>query len=108
MKFSMDRAIKMGFKAEKTVDKDTGELTYKGNFIYVDKDQLTTIEDIAAFISDMLNEQKRGKYTFRYSIFSRLIRIRTLPTIIRLWKNNNMWNASAMATQFGNFLDQRL
>jgi hypothetical protein len=108
MKWSWDHVIKMGFPVKMIVDKSTGEINYDGDFIYIDRDSLNTIEDVAAFISDLLDEQKKGK----------------LPVdLVFLWdsagsipcqqsydsgKNNNMWNAGAMATQFGNFINQRI
>lgn len=108
MKFSMDRAIEMGFEAEKITDDETGDVSYKGNFIYVDKDQLTTIEDIAAFVSDILNEQKKGNIPMDIVFLVDSFGSVPCQQSFDSGKNNNMWNASAMATQFGNFINQRI
>ena len=108
MKWSWDHAIAMGVEATQTVDKETGEISYDGNFIYIDRGSLNTVEDVAAFMADLLDEQEKGNIPL---------------DLVFLWdsagsipcqqsydskKNNNMWNAGAMATQFGNFINQKI
>ena len=60
MKWSWDHAIKMGFNVNEEVDKETGEVNYSGDFIYVDRSNLNTIEDVASFIADLFDEQKNN------------------------------------------------
>ena len=60
MKFSWEHAKMMGLEVQEIVDTSTGEIKYEGNFIYVDRDHLSTIEDVAAFIADLLDEQSKG------------------------------------------------
>jgi len=58
MKWDFDHAKKMGFQCEAVVDEETGELfNYTGFFLYVDRSNLNTIEDVAAFMVDLLEEQ---------------------------------------------------
>ena len=46
MKWNWDHARQMGFQMEEVVDEETGEIVdYTGNFIYVDRSSLNTIED---------------------------------------------------------------
>ena len=50
---------------EEVVDEETGELLdYTGNFIYVDRETINTIEDVAAFVLDMIEEQKKGNLPY--------------------------------------------
>ena len=108
MKWSWPHAKMMGFEVEEEVDKETGEVNYTGDFLYIDRGSLNTVEDIASFIACRMDDQKNG----------------LLPRdMVFLWdsagstpcqqsfdsnKNNAMWNAGAMATQFGNFINQRI
>ena len=56
MKWSWEHARLMGFEFEQIPDERTGEVVdYKGFFLYIDREKLTTIEDVAAFIADILD-----------------------------------------------------
>lgn len=108
MKWSWEHAKEMGFKVEEVVDESTGEITdYKGNFIYVDRSSLNAIEDISAFIADLLSEQSKGKLPYDLLFLWDSIGSTPCQMSIDQGKNNPMWNAGAMATQFGNFINQR-
>ena len=52
-------------KLDEVVDKETGEVVdYNGNFIYVDRETINSIEDVAGFILDLLDEQKKGNLPY--------------------------------------------
>jgi hypothetical protein len=52
---------------KKIVDEKTGEiLNYEGNFIYVDRETINSIEDVAGFILDLIDEQKKVIYLMIY------------------------------------------
>lgn len=106
MKFSMDHLIEMGFKANLVVDEETGEVIYEGDFIYVDRSSVKSIEDVAAFIADILDEQKKGNLP--RELFIAWDSVGSLPCEMSLsaGKNNPMWNAGSMSMQFGNFINQ--
>ncbi len=107
MKWSWEHAIRMGFKVNEVVDTETGEIVnYSGDFIYVDRSNLNTIEDVAAFITDLLQEQKKGNLP--YNLVFLWDSIGSLPCELSLksGKNNNEWSAGAMSTQFGNGVNQ--
>ncbi|NBU48077.1 MAG: gliding motility protein GldC, partial [Flavobacteriales bacterium] len=54
-KWNWEHAIQMGLEVNTVVDKDTNEVVdYNGQFIYVDRETINTIEDVAAFILDLL------------------------------------------------------
>jgi len=98
MKWSWEHAKQMGFQIEDVVDESTGEIIdYKGFFLYTDRSKLGTIEDVAGFIADLLDEQKKGN----------LIGSIPCKMSVEANKNNPMWNAGAMSQQFGNFINQR-
>lgn len=106
MKWSWEHAIQMGFQAEVVVDEETGEVMYTGEFIYIDRSSLNAIEDVAAFISTLFDDQKKGKLP--YDLVFLWDSAGSIPSQQSLdsGKNNAMWNAAAMATQFGNYINQ--
>ena len=109
MKWNWEHALQMGFELEPVVDKETGEIIdYKGFFLYVDRGSLNTIEDVAAFIADLLNEQAQGKLP--YDLLFLWDSVGSIPCRLSVEsnKNNNEWNAGAMSQQFGNFINQKI
>jgi len=108
MKWNWEHAIKMGFQLEEIPDTETGEvIDYKGFFIYVDRSSLNSIEDVASFISDILAEQSKGKLPYDLCFLWDSIGSIPCNMSIEQGKNNPMWNAGAISTQFGNFINQR-
>ena len=109
MKWSWEHAQMMGLEINEVVDEDTGEVVdYNGNFIYVDRETINSIEDVAGFILDLLDEQKKGNLP--YDLMFCWDSIGSVPCEMSLKsnKNNNEWNAGAMSTQFGNNVNQRI
>jgi len=57
MKWNWEHAKQMGLDFEEIVDKETGEIiNYGGEFIYIDRESIHTIEDVASFILDLIDE----------------------------------------------------
>jgi hypothetical protein len=109
MKWNWEHAVAMGFEIESVVDKETGEIIdYKGFFLYVDRGSLNTIEDVAAFMADLLNEQAKGNLP--YDLLFLWDSVGSVPCRLSIDsnKNNNEWNAGAMSQQFGNFINQKI
>jgi hypothetical protein len=109
MKWNWDHAVQMGLDINITRDPETKEvIDYEGNFIYVDRETLNSIEDVAAFILDLIDEQKKGNLP--YDLLFLWDSIGSIPCdlSIRSNKNNNEWNAGAMSTQFGNNVNQKI
>ena len=109
MKWDWNHAREMGFQFEEVADPATGEVVdYKGFFLYIDRERLECIEDVAGFIADILDEQKRG--TLPYNICFFWDSVGSIPCRMSIEKstNNNEWNAGAMSQQFGNFINQRI
>tara|TARA_R110000822_G_scaffold48761_3_gene128110 strand:+ start:9010 stop:10083 length:1074 start_codon:yes stop_codon:yes gene_type:complete len=109
MKWSWDHATMMGMEVNEVVDEKTGEIVnYDGNFIYVDRETINTIEDVAVFILDLIDEQKKGNLPYDLLFLWDSIGSVPCEMSIKSNKNNNEWNAGAMSTQFGNNVNQRI
>jgi len=109
MKWNWEHAIQMGLDVEIERDPNTNEvINYKGNFIYIDRESLESIEDVASFILDLLDEQKKGNLP--YDLCFLWDSIGSIPCRMSIDKksNNNEWNAGAMSTQFGNSVNQQI
>lgn len=109
MKWDWSHAKAMGFEFEEIADPATGEVVdYKGFFLYIDRERLDCVEDVGAFIADILDEQKRG--TLPHDICFFWDSVGSIPCRMSIEKstNNNEWNAGAMSQTFGNFINQRI
>ena len=109
MKWNWEHATQMGMDVKEVKDPETGEvLNYEGNFIYVDRESINSIEDVAGFILDLIDEQKKGNLP--YDLLFLWDSIGSVPCEMSLKsnKNNNEWNAGAMSTQFGNNVNQKI
>jgi hypothetical protein len=109
MKWSWDHAKQMGLQFDEIANEDTGEVVdYSGFFIYKDREHLQCVEDVAAFILDLLDEQKKG--SLPYNLCFLWDSVGSIPCRMSIEKstNNNEWNAGAMSQQFGNFVNQRI
>jgi hypothetical protein len=109
MKWDFAHAQKMGFQCEAEPDETTGEvMNYKGFFLYVDRSTLNSIEDVAAFMADILDEQKKGNLPHDLCFLWDSVGSIPCDMSIEQGKNNPMWNAGAMSQQFGNFINQKI
>ena len=108
MKWNWEHAIQMGLDINITRDDDGEIIDYEGNFIYVDRETINSIEDVAGFILDLMDEQKKGNLP--YDLLFLWDSIGSVPCEMSLKsnKNNNEWNAGAMSTQFGNNVNQKI
>lgn len=108
MKWNWEHAKQMGLQFEGVPDADGEVSDYKGFFIYVDRERLNTIEDVAAFIADLLDEQKNGRLPYDLCFFWDSVGSIPCRLSVESNKNNNEWNAGAMSQQFGNFINQKI
>jgi hypothetical protein len=109
MKWSWQHAREMGVVYDEVVDEETGEITdYSGDFIYVDRGTVGTIEDVAGFMLDLMDEQAKGALPRDLCFFWDSIGSVPCELSVRSNKNNNEWNAGAMSTQFGNNINQKI
>lgn len=108
MKWSNEHARMMGFNMEEEKN-DKGEVIgYNGFFIYKDRETLNSVEDVADFISDLLEEQKKGNLP--YDLLFLWDSIGSIPCQMSIDSNksNNEWHANAISTNFGNFINQQI
>jgi len=109
MKWSWQHAKEMGLQFEEVINEATGEITdYEGFFLYSDRGTLNTIEDVASYIADLLDEQAKGNLPHDLCFFWDSVGSVPCDLSVRSNKNNNEWNAGAMSTQFGNNLNQKI
>jgi hypothetical protein len=109
MKHDWNHWKTMGFDIEDVVDESTGEIIDQtGFFIYRDRSTLNSIEDIATFIIDLLTEQKKGNLPYDLLFVWDSVGSIACDMSIEKGSNNPMWNAGAIATQFGNFINQQI
>jgi len=109
MKWNWEHATQMGMDVKEVKDPETGEvLNYEGNFIYVDRETINSIEDVAGFILDLIDEQKKGNLPYDLLFLWDSIGSVPCEMSIKSNKNNNEWNAGAMSTQFGNSVNQKI
>lgn len=109
MKWNWEHAKQMGLQFNEIVDEKTGEITnFEGEFIYADRETIHSIEDVAGFILDLMDEQKRGNLPYDLLFLWDSIGSVPCEMSIKSNKNNNEWNAGAMSTQFGNSVNQRI
>lgn len=108
MKWSWEHARQMGLQFNEVADADGVVSDYNGFFLFVDREKLNCIEDVSAFIADILDEQKKGNLPYDLCFF--WDSVGSIPCRMSLEKstNNNEWNAGAMSQQFGNFINQRV
>ena len=109
MKWSWDHAKMIGMDVREVVNEETGEVeNYEGNFIYVDRETINSIEDVSGFILDLIDEQKKGNLPYDLLFLWDSIGSVPCEMSIKSNKNNNEWNAGAMSTQFGNSVNQKI
>ena len=108
MKHSWEHWRTMGFEMNEVLDKEGNIVDYDGFFIYKDRGKLSSIEDVADFMVDILDEQAKGNLPYDLLFLWDSVGSIACRMSIEQGRNNPMWNAGAIATQFGNFINQRI
>jgi hypothetical protein len=108
MKHSWEHWRTMGFEMNEVLDKEGNVVDYDGFFIYKDRGKLSSIEDVADFMVDILDEQAKGNLPYDLLFLWDSVGSIACRMSIEQGRNNPMWNAGAIATQFGNFINQRI
>jgi|TARA_R110000751_G_scaffold561_4_gene2001 hypothetical protein len=108
MKWSWDHAMMMGLEVDLEKDENGQVISVDGNFIYADRGQLGTVEAVAGFMADLMNEQAKGNLPMDMVFLWDSIGSVPCQMSVEKAKNNNEWNAGAMSTQFGNFINQEI
>lgn len=109
VKFSWEYARKLGVQVEDVIDPNTGEVTgYDGFFIYADRGSLRSIEDVASFIGGLLKDQADGNLPYDLCFLWDSVGSVPCEQSLASSKNNSQWNAGALSTQFGGYIDQQI
>lgn len=108
MKWSWEHAIMMGLEATIEKDENGNTIGIDGNFLFTDRGQLPTVEAVAGFMADLMSEQKKGNLPMDMVFLWDSIGSVPCQMSVEKAKNNNEWNAGAMSTQFGNFINQEI
>lgn len=108
MKHDWNHWRTMGFEIDEEKNEKGETVDYTGFFIYRDRGKLKSIEDIAAFIMDLLDEQKKGNLPYDLLFVWDSAGSQPCQMSLDLGKNDAMWNAGAMATQFGNLVNAQI
>ena len=108
-KFSWEFCKQLGFEYTETVDKATGEVNgVEGFFLYADRGSLKTIEDVAAFIMDILNEQEKGNLPYDLCFLWDSIGSVPCRMSVEAKNINAQWDAAALSNNFAKFINQRI
>lgn len=129
--FDWGHAKNIGVEFEEVVDEETGEVVdYSGDFIFVDGKQLKemykyfdykegkeknkplrnvpVIEDVARFISDLLDSQEEGELPRNLCFLWDSIGSLDSYECVMSKTTNNMWNAGALERHFKSILNFRI
>lgn len=101
LKFSWDHLKIMGFEFDEVVDENTGEITYEGEFLYIDRSQFNTIEEMSNVIMRLLDHQKNRN--LQRDLCFIIDSIGTIQSDLSesSSKQNNEWDAGAISRTFG-------
>lgn len=108
MKHDWNHWRTMGFEMDEIRDNKGNLKDYDGFFIYRDGGKLKCIEDVSAFMADILDEQKKGNLPYDLCFIWDSVGSLPCELSLKQGKNDAMWNAGAMANQFGNFINQQI
>jgi RecA/RadA recombinase len=108
LKFSFDHLKLMGVEVKEIVDESTGEVTYDGDFIYMDRSQFDTIETMGEKILNLLELQEKGKLKADICFLVDSLGVIESELSKSSKKSNNEWDAGAMSRVFGKSIMPRI
>ena len=108
LKFSWEHLRVMGFEYTENIDKDTGEITYEGDFLFIDRSQFDTIEQMGNKINELLDYQNSGKLPRDLCFI--IDSIGTIQSELSKKSNssNNEWDAGSISRVFGKSVIPRI
>jgi hypothetical protein len=101
LKFSWEHLKMMGFEYTEVVDEETGEITYDGEFIFMDRSQFNSIEEMGDRIMQLLDFQKNGDLPRDLCFIIDSIGTIQSDLSLKSNKSNNEWDAGAISRVFG-------
>ncbi len=108
LKFAWEHLKTMGIEFTEEVDQNTGEITYSGDFLFIDRSQFNTIEQMGDKVNQLLNYQRDGKLPRDLCFL--IDSIGTIPSEMSYTKEttNNEWDAGAVSRVFGKSIVPRI
>lgn len=92
----------MGLQISDVVDKNTGEIIgHDGFFLFVDRETLKSIEDVGAYIMDLIDEQRKGNLPYDLCFLWDSIGSIPCQMSLEAKKVHAIWDAGAMSQTFG-------
>ena len=108
LKFSFEHLKLMGIEVIETYNEETGEVTYDGDFIYIDRSQFDTIETMGEKILGILELQEKGKLKADICFLIDSLGVTESEQSKISKKSNNEWDAGAMSRTFGKAIMPRI
>jgi hypothetical protein len=108
LKFSWEHLKMMGFEFTEVVDENTGEITYAGDFIFIDRSQFDTIEGMGDKINMLLDYQRDGKLPRDLCFLVDSIGTIQCELSKTSNKSNNEWDAGSISRVFGKSVIPRI
>jgi hypothetical protein len=108
LKFSWEHLKTMGFKFTEEIDEETGEITYSGDFLFIDRSQFDTIEQMVEKMHNILDFQKNGKLPRDLCFLIDSIGTIQCELSKSSNKSNNEWDAGSIARTFSKGLIPRI
>lgn len=100
-KHRWNHAVSMGFEINETADED-GVVSYDGFYMYYDRNDFETVEDMAKIIHGIMDDQETGKLPYDVVFFiDSFGKINCEKGIKNGKQFNPQWVATAIAHEFG-------
>ncbi len=108
LKFSWEHLRLMGLEYNEEIDTETGEITYTGDFLFLDRSQFNTIEEMGEKINQILDYQSSGKLPRDLCFI--VDSIGTIQSNLSHTSNkqNNEWDAGAVSRVWGKSIIPRI
>jgi hypothetical protein len=108
LKFSFEHMKLMGIDVRENYNEETGEVTYDGDFIYIDRSQFDTIETMGEKILEILELQEKGKLKADICFLIDSLGVTESEMSKASKKSSNEWDAGAMSRVFGKSIMPRI
>jgi len=108
LKVSWEHMKMMGIEYTTEVDPQTGEITYDGDFLFIDRSQFDSIEQMGERINELLDYQQSGKLPRDLCFLIDSIGTIQCDLSISSNKSNNEWDAGAISRVFGKSVVPRI
>lgn len=108
LKFAWEHLKTMGIEFTEEIDEETGEITYNGDFLFIDRSRFNTIEEMGDKINQLFKLQADGK--LQRDLCFLIDSIGTIQSNLSYTSDNqnNEWDAGAISRVFGKSIIPKL